>query len=277
MAVLVVGIGLGMALVLLWSRLSTPPLSPESEELTPEPVPEWPILAGKGEPGARAPIVPVEAPGAPLATAFEEPEGSTPPPLVPAREFLQSYWGARWPEYEQQILRKRGDLNALIDPSQIVTWEEIEPEYRAFVTDPKVEDIEGFYTAIYKPTPSDAELLQIYGADEKLTPELCAVLRSMAQTFESEITEGIRALVTEELRFRQRIWDEKLYAAGPLAAVGGPDELHEARPGLLSKSLRGGWALTFRLDQAFDPGFAQAYVRLDRLRQMRREALQGIR
>jgi hypothetical protein len=51
--------------------------------------------------------------------------------MITYREYLEAYWGPKWPELEAQLSsEQRATLNRLLDPTKMTSWESARPLIR---------------------------------------------------------------------------------------------------------------------------------------------------
>ncbi len=203
------------------------------------------------------------------------------PKKVRAADYLMDYWGSRWPEVEEEILDrwaalgldgKKEVLDLEIDPACLPTWEEIEVELQEKVV--RTSDaVLNRLTRAYADLSDTTLNYHLDKAGKKPSEEYREALRQAAASVQPEMIEAVLTLATEELRYRQRVWDEKLYAAGPVAAAGGPAFLLEAGDGASGSLAVKGWGLHYRLEPSQDYGYMLALQRVQELSRIRTQAI----
>ncbi len=190
------------------------------------------------------------------------------------RELLRDYWGDRWPTIEQQILTQGGDLDTLVEASEIAPWEVVEADLRKWVLSDRTSMLANSAGALQLEPAENVydQLLRKNGLP--LSEENRAALKAVTESYGAEMDRKLNELVLAEERYRQRVWDEGLYAAGPYFEVGGPDFLRQPGGGWsISYNVRE-WQIYFRLEPAGDPTYANALNEVKRVRSERQQGWQ---
>lgn len=191
------------------------------------------------------------------------------------REVLRDYWGDRWPAVEQQIVAQGGDLDALVE-GDITPWEVVEADLRKLVLSDAASLRKSLAAALQLEPEKDAYDLMLRQNGRRPTKEILANLQAVTESYRAELDLKAEELALQEERYRQRVWDEGLYRAGPFFETGGPDYLREPGGGWSISSNVREWAIYFRLEPDRDPAYANAMGEVKRVRSERQEGWQEV-
>ncbi len=162
---------------------------------------------------------------------------------VTARDFLQAYWGSRWPEVQDAVDFSSYDLDQEIDPNRVLPFAEVEARLQESLSLEDPEELDS--RAAFFESPAKAagvlETSSYNPTGKSLTPDDRRALQKILDDFNPHIRELATAHLLEESSERRRLIRDGEFMLGPLAAAPthNPDT---AAPGITSTSTSvGGW------------------------------------
>jgi hypothetical protein len=219
------------------------------------------------------PAAPPETPRAAPATAgaaSDEPRRRT------VRETMAEYWGAGWPELEARLRKEGVDLDRLLEPGDLLPWEEAEPlVHESFVGSASMIQ-KSWQAAIDWPETVDAKFIEAtFGVNaERLTDADIAHVDQIGREHGFEIRNTSEALWTGLQSVLESKWSQNQYERSPLNLRGAAGE--RGRPVLvITSGAAGGWCVGATIYEDEFPEVVQLRSQLDQLKNERKKAIES--
>jgi hypothetical protein len=218
------------------------------------------------------PVAPLETPRAAPASgaASDKPQRRT------VRETMAEYWGAGWPELEARLRKEGVDLDRLLEPGDLLPWEEAEPlVHESFIGSAEMIQ-QSWKAAVDWPETVDAKFIEAtFGVNvEQLTDADIAHVDQLGKEHGYEIRNTSEALWVGLQSALESRWGQNLYERSPLNLRGAAGE-RGRRVLVITSGAAGGWCVGATIYEDEFPEVVQLRSQLDQLKNERKKAIES--